>query len=621
MKAKFLVLLAVAIFLVTMIPTSIHAGYSLAITGASDFTATPYQAQVFSGPDIYVKVHLSEYSPTSLVIDITTDGTLSSYITFPDYTGTPSFTLYPGQSQAIRYNLSLPASAPGKYTGTIMAIGTPPLSEISDGTGAIGKPVAGITLIADVPTEIQIYNLIMSKPGGFPDTQWATWGNEWSTNFSLVNGGQDIFNGSCNLTLSDQSGVREYENFTITNLSANESITLGKAWQNNLPLYSNYIVNALVFNDTGIQKDEEAVGFHIPSPAEIISVTRTPQQVFFEDTVAIYATAASSDSILTLNFQVNNGTETTSPMTYSSTTGEYSGTIPSQAIGSMVYYWVTSINGAFTDRSPSSGAYSYYVFSPDVPDLTINEDSYLFTPIDPFTQPMNETNTTVIYLTIRNIGRGSASDIPVRIYDGETAIWNGTIPSLAGDGGSDIIHYSWRPLEGEHILRFVVDPDAIILELDENNNHYTLDPITIHPAPPYVPPVEPPQSDSLLPYIVIPIILVLLFLVIFFLRRKKTINVTVSEIKPFKHPKEGTLRWKYTCSYGDNELGSTKSTALHAEVGTTIQVKPIGLYEKDDGAIIWSDAEVKKILEGEEPDTEPTIRKLIKKENRQEDRK
>ena len=102
-----------------------------------------------------------------------------------------------------------------------------------------------------------------------------------------------------------------------------------------------------------------------------------------------------------------------------------------------------------------------------------------------------------------------------------------------------------------------------------------------------------------------------------FLRRNKTINVTVSETKQFKHPREGTIRWNYTCSYGDNLiLGKTKSTKVHAETGTVIQVKPVGLYEKDDGTIIWSNAEVVKILEDGKPDAEADIRKLIKKEDK-----
>jgi len=45
-------------------------------------------------------------------------------------------------------------------------------------------------------------------------------------------------------------------------------------------------------------------------------------------------------------------------------------------------------------------------------------------------------------------------------------------------------------------------------------------------------------------------------------------------------------------------------------------VQPIGLYEKEDGTIIWSDAEVKKALEDEKPDKESDIRKLIKKQEK-----
>ena len=60
-------------------------------------------------------------------------------------------------------------------------------------------------------------------------------------------------------------------------------------------------------------------------------------------------------------------------------------------------------------------------------------------------------------------------------------------------------------------------------------------------------------------------------------------------------------------------LGITKSTDLKADVGDTLMVKPIELTQKDDGSIVWKDAEVVKFLPEEEPDAIEDIRKLVKK--------
>ena len=118
-------------------------------------------------------------------------------------------------------------------------------------------------------------------------------------------------------------------------------------------------------------------------------------------------------------------------------------------------------------------------------------------------------------------------------------------------------------------------------------------------------------------YTLIPIILFLIIFFFLFFLKKKTINVTISEVKPFKHPKKGTMLWRYTCSYADGIiLGPTSSSEMHAEVGTVIQVQPYGLHARDNGTIGWENAEVIKILEDGKPDEEKDIRKLIKKEGK-----
>ena len=506
------------LFLAMLIPTGVQAGYSMAISGGGDFTATPFQAQIFNGTDIYVRIYLSDTSPSSLSIEMGADGTLAPYVSFPEYTGTPTFTLFPGQNKKVLYRIDMPASEPGKYTGTIQAIGTPPASVTDNATGAIGKPVVGLNIVVDVPSEIQIFNLI-THTLGFPDAQSAIWGNGWSSNVSVVNAGNATFNGTLNLTLAGGT-VNEYRVFDITNLSVAGSVTFGKIWQNNLPLGTDYVITALVYSDASEKMDEEAMGFTIPSPANIISVERDPLQAFPADTVAVYAVVASSDSTVTLHWRVNNGTEITAQMVYAA--GEFAGSIPPQAMSSTITYWVTSVNGAYSDRDPVTGAYSYYIFSPDMPDLAITEDAISYFPIDPRNQTMNETEGTNIYILVRNLGRGSATSFVVRVYDYETPIWNTTVMLASPNIDSTPVRFYWLPTEGNHILRFEVDPDNAIAELDENNNHFTMPEVTIGPAPP-APPIVGPESDwaEIIPYLVIPLILAIIIIVIILLRRKK----------------------------------------------------------------------------------------------------
>ena len=80
---------------------------------------------------------------------------------------------------------------------------------------------------------------------------------------------------------------------------------------------------------------------------------------------------------------------------------------------------------------------NFRVYSPTTPDLVIDESSIAFTPIDPRIEPMNETNVTNIGITVRNIGRGDASNILVRVYDRNVSLFNSTITTIAGSGNSE----------------------------------------------------------------------------------------------------------------------------------------------------------------------------------------
>jgi hypothetical protein len=603
MKAKVVSVFIALLFMAMLVPSQAQAGYSLGVTGKTDFFPVAYQPTVYNGTDVYMRIYLSETSPTSLRIDIARDGELGQYVSFPEFAGAPSFTLFPGENRKVLYELDLPGLDPGKHFGSIMAVGTPPVDNATQNASAIGKPVVGLTLVADVASDVQIYDFVTTS-NGFPDAQSAVWGDGWSTGLSIVNGGNSTFNGYCNLTL-ETTGVLESVSFNVTNLSVAASVSFDHDWQDGLALGTQYFVRAVIFTDLHEMKDEEVSSFTIPSPANILSVERFPTQVFMTDTVGVYAVLASSDSTVTLHMRINNGTETTTPMSFAA--GEFGAAIPPQAIGSTVQYWITSSNGAYSDRSPAAGSYSYYVFSPDLPDLLIQEDSISFSPINPLNTTMNATQSTDIFIQVRNTGRGAARNVVVRVYDHELPIWWTSIAVINGQD-SAFVRFKWTPVEGEFILRFTADPDNSILEINENNNHFTLPGIAVGPAPVEPEPEEPETENPLgiVPYLLIPLILAAL--IILLLKRKKIVNVTIIEAKPSK---ADPRRWIYTCGVGDMTIGKTRVTDVVAQQGSVIRVSVSAIREDEDGTIVWENPEV--LGAGKAEDEEAKVRKMAKK--------
>ncbi len=620
MRGKITLISIMLILSMLIVPASTEANYPLGISGESSFVVPPFQAKLLNDTTTYFRLYLDDTAQSSLDIEVEVEGDIADYIIFPEYNGTlPTLTIYPGDNLKIPYMIDFPASTSGKYTGTILAIGTPPPSQIT-GTGAIGKPVMSINLLVDVPTDIQIYNFAVTNPDGFLDQQWNSWGTGWGTSFDVINGANETFNGYCNVTLSDATSVLEYDNYTITNLTALSGIDPHTtSWQTDLPLGAAYAISAKVYSTNNTGFDEETGSIAIPTPADIISVNHQPDIVFGDDVVTVYALLASSDSTVELHWQPAGGSETTAAMTYSSTHGEFIGNIPEQAADTTINYWVTSTNGAYSDRSPEAGAYSYYVFVPDISDLVIDENSISFTPIDPTATNMNESESgTNIFVTIRNTGPGDASDILVKIYDMEEEIFSITIPSLAGEGNSDTVNFNWAPTQGVHNLRFDVDPDNTIQELNENNNDYSISATIYAPDPSEGDEDDEPDdpvSDNLV-FIIIPLIILLaVFLLLFLLKKGKKINVVVYKARPSRADKEGKMRWIYNCGYGDDiRLGNTTPTTVKATKGDIIQVDAQGLSERDDGRIVWQSAEAIKLQpkldKADDPDK---IKKMVAK--------
>ncbi|MFO7619414.1 MAG: CARDB domain-containing protein, partial [Thermoplasmata archaeon] len=241
--------------------------------------------------------------------------------------------------------------------------------------------------------------------------------------------------------------------------------------------------------------------------------------------------------------------------------------------------------------------------------LVVTQDARSFT-VDPLTTPMKETDSTDIYILIRNIGRGSAWNVMVRVYDHETPIWMTNIERIDGNGGSAVVKFTWRPVEGASILRFAADPENSIMELDENNNHYTMPEVNVGPKP-AEPPAEKETASwmSILPYIIIPLILVLL--IVLLLRRKKAVNVTVLEAKATAKVGDAPQKWVYTCGVGEKVIGKTKPTAVKALKGTAIRVAITDINIEEDGTMTWWNPEVLGVADAE--DREDKILKMAKK--------
>ena len=605
---KILTILVILFFVLIIIPApKVEATYRLSLTGAVDFIGEPWVAENFTG---YVIVGLGEESQSALDITLSVSGDIAQWVT---WTNDSQFTLYPSESIIVRYIIEFPASAPDDYRGQITATGIPPTADTTGGAIAPGNVAVAIGVGINLPA--RVYFLSVSADGD-------------GASSIVYNGRADEFTGNVSYNLTQSNTWIETHTQNITSLISNQSAQTSVNWNITPELGVVYdvlfILNESVGNGTPI--DQKALHFRLPTPADIEGVWHSPTVVYADYDTTIYATvheAQNGQTECTAHYIIDEGTEQTALMTYDSNSGNYLFQIDNSSYqeGSYIEYWVTSHNDAsgitYTDESERR---NFRVYSPTTPDLVIDENSIVFTPINPLTQPMNETDVTNIFITVKNTGRTGALNVKVRVFDRDVPIWNGTIPSIGGDGNSDTVHFNWEPTEGTYILRFVVDPDDEIIETNENNNYYTLDEITIYAAPPVVePPPEDPTTDNL-PYIVIPVIILLvLFLLFFLLKKKPKLNVMVHKTKPTRADSEGKPRWIYNCSYGDDvSLGNTEPTTVKASKGDIIQVEVDGLaVREDDGRIVWQRATAVKLQPKlDNPDTADKIHKMAKKDKK-----
>jgi M6 family metalloprotease-like protein len=99
-----------------------------------------------------------------------------------------------------------------------------------------------------------------------------------------------------------------------------------------------------------------------------------------------------------------------------------------------------------------------------MPDLTIT-NVYL-TPSNP-----HVGDNVTFYAEIKNQGTADADSFYVHCYLNGTL--RGSERFSLGVGGSITVRYSWKATLGVYVLKFVVDPSNVILELVESNNEMT----------------------------------------------------------------------------------------------------------------------------------------------------
>ncbi len=104
--------------------------------------------------------------------------------------------------------------------------------------------------------------------------------------------------------------------------------------------------------------------------------------------------------------------------------------------------------------------------TPPTLDLSILEVS--LEPLHPI-----EGEEVYFYSTLTNIGRDRAEDFQVEIYLDEASFAQHEL-SLRANESITIRTQPWTAVEGSHVVRWVVDPDDRVDELDETNNERSL---------------------------------------------------------------------------------------------------------------------------------------------------
>jgi|GEM_PF-2599447 len=593
---KLLAVVLALSFLLLVVPGPGSASYRISLTGAVDFQAEPWTPVNLSG---YVVVGLGAESQSQLDVTLTVAGNVAGWLTWTDPS---SFTLYPDQQVFVHYSIAFPSLPPDEYTGQISAVGVPTPGAQTGGAAVPGNVAVAIGVSIETQSRRYLRDLYADGIGAA------------ATVANFVN---EAFNGSVIFNRTQGTAWIETQTVNIANMSANSTLIASALWTVAPGLGITYTVTFRLYDVNASLIDEAALDFRLPTPADILNTWHEPSIVYEDYDARIFGTVFDSQSGVTgcmAHYIIDGGTEQTGPMLYEGAGDRYWLEVDntSYSVGSIVEYWVTSVNNA--TGTPYTGASVHKVFrvySSTAPDLAIDDTSINFRGINPLNATMYDVNSTNIEVWVRNLGRGGATDIRVQMVDehnGSVAFTDVDIIASLSSLDIGVATFVWdSPAAGGHNLKFVVDPDDNITETNENNNYYAVD-VTVTGTE--VPPPEPAEDPwELVPFILIPLVVLLLLLVFLLIFRKNNIKVTVLEAKEFTRTKDKVTVWRYTCGYGeDRVLGITKSTDIKAKEGDTVLVQPKQLTAREDGGIVWAEARVVKVVDGP-ADTEEQILK------------
>ncbi|MEM4729774.1 MAG: S8 family serine peptidase [Thermoplasmata archaeon] len=90
-----------------------------------------------------------------------------------------------------------------------------------------------------------------------------------------------------------------------------------------------------------------------------------------------------------------------------------------------------------------------------------------------------EGEKATLSFTVRNLGHGTASAFPYKIYIDGQPLATGDLPSLP-PGETVEVGAEWTALRGAHAFSLSVDPDGLVDELDEGNNHIEIARTVLH---------------------------------------------------------------------------------------------------------------------------------------------
>ncbi len=442
----FAALLAILIT-VNLIPLSgIQADiYSPSITGIGIFEGVAYREQNFTG---WITVKLPAEAEDPVDIAMIPMGEITGWFTWLD----PSnLTLIPNVPVTTRYTLNFPSSNPGTYRGGIF-IGQD-IPPGSSGTATVTVLVAReFSIKVSVPSAIGVSYL-----GSYEEWAW--------TNVTYSAGG--TFTGSAKFQIFYGGVLSEEGTENFGPIDSYVTTSIQHDWTTPLTPGESYSMRVEIFDSQSRLQNEKQTVFRVPSPADIISLTREPKLVYPD--IQVRATALTRDvsANVVLYYQ---HTQMNSPeeldMVFDASKNGFVVNLPMMPPGS-VSYWAVSKVGGYTYTQPTR---YFEIWGEQTPDLHIKGVNRAIS-----------QNMVDLEVTLENQGRGDVGNFSVLfLVDGnliETIDMRSTGSNqFAMNGESQTtIFFKWEHTPGTHNFSVVIDPDNQVVEGSESNNIWAID--------------------------------------------------------------------------------------------------------------------------------------------------